>query len=163
MGFLRLVHYITSHSILWSPDLKYQVLHVRWKVVLGSASDWDSLPVLSHSRALGLPVPGPRTSDFPFFWLTLPLPRLILQQAVLYSLFLDLKAFNLEFLVAQQVKDPALALQWPGFLLWLRNIHMLWVWPKKLKNKRTGARQQRPLKHAGSYLSAHWARYRLLP
>ena len=65
--------------------------------------------------------------------------------------------------MAQQVKDPALALQWPGFLLWLRNIHMLWVWPKKLKNKRTGARQQRPLKHAGSYLSAHWARYRLLP
>ena len=43
-------------------------------------------------------------------------------------------------LMAQRVKDLALALQrlrlllWYGFDPWPRNFHMLWVWPKKKKN-----------------------------
>lgn len=45
-------------------------------------------------------------------------------------------------LVAQQVKDPVLSLQWPGSLLccrlnsWPGNFHVLQVQPKKEKEKK---------------------------
>ena len=45
-------------------------------------------------------------------------------------------------LVAQQVKDPALSLQWLQFLLWRGfdpwpgNFSLLWEWQKKKKKKR---------------------------
>ena len=48
-----------------------------------------------------------------------------------------------EFLVGQQVKDPALSLQWLQSLLWFRfdpwlwNSPMLWEWPAKQTNKQT--------------------------
>lgn len=44
-------------------------------------------------------------------------------------------------LVALQVKDLAMSLQWLRSLLglrldpWSRNLHIPWVWPKKYKNK----------------------------
>ena len=44
--------------------------------------------------------------------------------------------------MVQWVKDLALSLQWPGWLLWCRgdpwpgNFHTLWVWPKKKKKKK---------------------------
>ena len=39
-------------------------------------------------------------------------------------------------LLAQQVKDPALSLQWLRFNPWPRNFHMLWCSQKK--KERTG-------------------------
>ena len=49
--------------------------------------------------------------------------------------------------VVQQVKDPALSLQWFGLLLWhrfdpwLENFHMPRAWPKK--KKREGGRPEK--------------------
>ena len=38
-------------------------------------------------------------------------------------------------MVAQQVKDPTLLLQWLGLLLWPRNFHMLQAQPKTKQTK----------------------------
>ena len=44
--------------------------------------------------------------------------------------------------MGQQVKDPALSLQWLGSLLWCRfdpwprDFHMPWTWPKQNKRKK---------------------------
>ena len=43
----------------------------------------------------------------------------------------DLKKWPEEFPGGLVVKYLALSLLWFGFDLWLRNFHMLWVWPKK--------------------------------
>ena len=54
------------------------------------------------------------------------------------------KSFSTQFFWSSfgvhSVKDPELSLQqlgsllWLGFSPWLRNFHMLWVWPKKKRN-----------------------------